>query len=105
MALVPQYLASKEKQIEEARAALASRDFGPIRRFGHNLKGTGRGYGFPSIEDMGTEIERAATQADASRIAINWMRCTGSSPNRQARLQNLRGWCLAEGRCLAKAGV
>jgi CheY-like chemotaxis protein len=69
MALVPLYLASKEKQIEEARAWLASRDFGPIRRFGHNLKGTGRGYGFPPIEDMGREIEKAATQADAERIA------------------------------------
>jgi signal transduction histidine kinase/CheY-like chemotaxis protein len=69
MALVPQYLASKEKQIEEARVALSSRDFGPIRRFGHNLKGTGRGYGFPPIEEMGREIERAAVQADASRIA------------------------------------
>ena len=69
MALVPQYLASKEKQIEEARAALSSRDFGPIRRFGHNLKGTGRGYGFPPIEEMGREIERAATQADPGRIA------------------------------------
>jgi signal transduction histidine kinase/DNA-binding NarL/FixJ family response regulator len=69
LALVPQYLASKEKQIEEARAALASRDFAPIRRFGHNLKGTGRGYGFPPIEEMGREIERAAMQADPSRIA------------------------------------
>src|SRR3984885_2319301 len=69
MALVPQYLASKEKQIEEARAALASRDFGPIRRFGHNLKGTGRGYGFPPIEEMGKEIEQAAAQADPSRVA------------------------------------
>jgi signal transduction histidine kinase/DNA-binding response OmpR family regulator len=68
-ALIPQYLASKEKQIEEARACLASRDFGPIRRFGHNLKGTGRGYGFPPIERLGTEIERAAAQADARRIA------------------------------------
>ncbi|HEX5226890.1 MAG TPA: ATP-binding protein, partial [Bryobacteraceae bacterium] len=68
-ALVPQYLASKAKQIEEARVALASRDFGPIRRFGHNLKGTGRGYGFPAIEDLGREIERAAAEADASRIA------------------------------------
>ena len=68
-ALVPQYLASKEKQIEEARVALASRDFGPIRRFGHNLKGTGRGYGFVSIEEMGREIEQAAAAADASRIA------------------------------------
>jgi signal transduction histidine kinase/DNA-binding response OmpR family regulator len=69
VALVPQYLASKGKQIEEARAALASRDFGPIRRFGHNLKGTGRGYGFPSIEVMGREIEQAAAQADPNRIA------------------------------------
>jgi signal transduction histidine kinase/CheY-like chemotaxis protein/HPt (histidine-containing phosphotransfer) domain-containing protein len=68
-ALVPQYLASKKTQIEEARMALASRDFGPIRRFGHNLKGTGRGYGFPPIEEMGTEIERAAEEADPSRIA------------------------------------
>jgi len=69
MALVPQYLAYKEGQIEEARAALVSRDFGPIRRFGHNLKGTGRGYGFPPIEELGKEIERAAAQANASRIA------------------------------------
>jgi CheY-like chemotaxis protein/HPt (histidine-containing phosphotransfer) domain-containing protein len=69
MALVPQYLASKEGQIEEARAALASRDFGPIRRFGHNLKGTGRGYGFPPIEELGKEIEKAAAQANANRIA------------------------------------
>jgi signal transduction histidine kinase/CheY-like chemotaxis protein/HPt (histidine-containing phosphotransfer) domain-containing protein len=67
-ALVPLYLASKEKQIEEARASLAARDFGPIRRFGHNLKGTGRGYGFPPIEALGREIERAASQADASRV-------------------------------------
>jgi HPt (histidine-containing phosphotransfer) domain-containing protein len=66
--LVPLYLASKEKQIEEARASLASRDFGPIRRFGHNLKGTGRGYGFPAIEALGREIERAASEADASRV-------------------------------------
>jgi hypothetical protein len=68
MALVPQYLASKEKQIEEARAALDSRDFGPIRRFGHNLRGTGRGYGFPPIEEMGREIELAAVEGDPSRI-------------------------------------
>jgi len=69
LALVPQYLASKQKQIEEAREALISRDFGPIRRFGHNLKGTGRGYGFPAIEELGREIEKAAAEADVSRVA------------------------------------
>lgn len=68
-ALVPQYLASKERQIEEARAALATRDFAAIRSFGHNLKGTGRGYGFVPIEAMGREIELAASRRDANRIA------------------------------------
>lgn len=68
-ALVPQYLASQRKQIAEARASLAARDFGPIRRFGHNLKGTGKGYGFPLIEELGREIERAAEESDAARIA------------------------------------
>jgi hypothetical protein len=68
-ALVPRYLASKHKQIEEARASLISRDFARIRRFGHNLKGTGRGYGFPAIEDLGREIEKAAIEANVGRVA------------------------------------
>jgi CheY-like chemotaxis protein/HPt (histidine-containing phosphotransfer) domain-containing protein len=68
-ALVPQYLASKHKQIEAARESLLSRDFGPIRRFGHDLKGTGRGYGFPAIEELGQQIEKAAGEADVDRIA------------------------------------
>jgi CheY-like chemotaxis protein/HPt (histidine-containing phosphotransfer) domain-containing protein len=69
-ALIPQYLANKQRQIEEARQSLASRDFGPIRRFGHNLKGTGSGYGFPAMEKMGRELERAAVEADIDRIAL-----------------------------------
>jgi signal transduction histidine kinase/DNA-binding response OmpR family regulator len=69
LALVPQYLASKHKQIEEARESLISHDFEPILRFGHNLKGTGRGYGFPAIEELGREIEKAAGEADLDRIA------------------------------------
>ena len=68
-ALIPKYLASKPQQIEEARASLAAKDFEPIRRFGHNLKGTGRGYGFPPIERMGKEIEKAAAAQDEGRIA------------------------------------
>jgi CheY-like chemotaxis protein/HPt (histidine-containing phosphotransfer) domain-containing protein len=68
-ALVPNYLATKETQIQEARGFLAARDFDPIRSFGHNLKGTGRSYGFPPMEEMGREIERAAAQADTGRIA------------------------------------
>jgi len=68
--LVPAYLASKPGQIEEARASLAVKDFEPIQRFGHNLKGTGGGYGFPLIEELGKELESAAGARDEDRIAI-----------------------------------
>jgi HPt (histidine-containing phosphotransfer) domain-containing protein len=67
--LVPSYLASKPQQIEDARTCLAAKDFDPIRRFGHNLRGTGPGYGFPSIAQLGKEIETAATDHDETRIA------------------------------------
>ena len=98
-ALVPEYLASKEKQIAEARASLASGEFGAIRRFGHNLKGTGRGYGFPSIERLGTEIEQSAAQADARRVAeqldaLHRLVCESATP---ARLPVRAELCLAEG--------
>ena len=63
------YLATKPAQIQQARDCLATADFAPIRRFGHNLKGTGCGYGFPHIGEIGLQIEQAATAGDADRIA------------------------------------
>jgi PAS domain S-box-containing protein len=69
-ALVPSYLRSKSRQIQEAFVHLNGRDFEAIRRFGHNLKGTGRGYGFPEIEDAGRRIEKSAQVADEAEIAL-----------------------------------
>jgi CheY-like chemotaxis protein len=68
-ALVPKYLASKLMQIAEARANLAANNLDPIRRFGHNLKGTGTGYGFPQIEEIGAVMEQAAKNHDERSIA------------------------------------
>jgi PAS domain S-box-containing protein len=68
-ALVPKYLASKPREIEEALAHLAGGDLEPIRRFAHNLKGTGRGYGFPEIEELGRAIEESAEKDDEAGIA------------------------------------
>lgn len=67
-ALVPQYLASKWTQLEEANAHLAIRDLDAVRRFGHNLKGTGRGYGFVRLEEIGRQIETAATRGEPSEV-------------------------------------
>jgi PAS domain S-box-containing protein len=75
--LVPNYLAAKSRQIEEARACLAARHFDTIRRFGHNLKGTGRGYGFPEIENLGGMLEQAAEMSDERAIAIQLIALQG----------------------------
>ena len=66
--LVSGYLATKPAQIQQARDCLATADFATIRRFGHNLKGTGSGYGFPRICEIGLRMEQAATEGDAGRI-------------------------------------
>lgn len=66
--LIPVYLASKPQQIEDARASLERHDFDPVRRFGHNLKGTGGGYGFLRIQEIGAAIETAASEKDEESI-------------------------------------
>ncbi|HXA64589.1 MAG TPA: ATP-binding protein [Bryobacteraceae bacterium] len=68
-ALVPQYLASKWQQLEEAQGRLLDHDLEPVRRFGHNLRGTGRGYGFPLLEKIGRELEAAAAAREEPHIA------------------------------------
>jgi HPt (histidine-containing phosphotransfer) domain-containing protein len=68
-ALVPQYLASKWKQMEEAQVRLLARDFEPVRRFGHNLRGTARGYGFPPLEHIGRDLEVAAASQEEAKIS------------------------------------
>ena len=68
-ALVPEDLASKPAQIEEALGHLAVHSFEPIQRFGHNLKGTGRGYGLPEIEELGRALEKSAREGAEAEIA------------------------------------
>ena len=68
-ALVPGYLASKWKQMEEARDQLLKGDFELVRRFGHNLRGTARGYGFPPLEHIGKELEAAAASRQEASTA------------------------------------
>jgi len=67
--LVPWYLESLSHRIQEARASLAENQLEPVRRLGHNLKGTGSGYGFPRIAEIGQEIERLAPIGDEQGLA------------------------------------
>jgi PAS domain S-box-containing protein len=70
LALRPKYLERRRAELEVLRQALDRGDFESIRRMGHDLKGTGKGYGFPEISGVGAELEAASGVADRERISL-----------------------------------
>jgi HPt (histidine-containing phosphotransfer) domain-containing protein len=66
--LVPRYLDRRHKEIESFRVALSGGDFEALRIGGHSLKGSGGGYGFETLTLIGSRIEKAAQQRDATTI-------------------------------------
>ena len=67
-ALAPEYLSHRQQDIAAIRSALEASDFAAIRALGHKMSGTGAGYGFPRISEIGAGIEAAAAARDASAI-------------------------------------
>lgn len=66
--LVPNFLANRRRDIGLGRSALASANFGELRRIGHNLKGTGPTYGFPTLGTLGARIEKEAKEGNAELL-------------------------------------
>ncbi len=63
--LAPGYLENRRADAARLAAALAAGDWDTLRVVGHNIKGTGAGYGFPAISEMGAALESAAKARDA----------------------------------------
>ena len=74
--LVPGFLGNRQRDIERVEALLGKGDFDGIRIIGHSMKGSGGGYGFPFITEIGAGLERAAIARDADiiRNAISELR-------------------------------
>ncbi|GBD37982.1 hypothetical protein HRbin37_00227 [bacterium HR37] len=66
--IVPVFLSNRRKDIELISRALESEDFESIKRVGHMMKGSGGGYGFDFITDLGRKIEEAAGKRDEVRV-------------------------------------
>jgi len=60
--LIPEFLTMTGQDTEILTRALESRDFDKIRQVGHNLKGSGGGYGFDELSLLGHAIEIAAIE-------------------------------------------
>lgn len=66
--LVPDYLANRRKDVEQIGEAIGKHDYESIRVMGHNMKGSGAGYGFEAITRFGSAIEEAAKTGNARSV-------------------------------------
>jgi len=70
--LVPEFLKNRRADVARLRTLIDTEDWEGVRTAGHKMKGTGRGYGFARITDLGRAIEAAGADADgaAARDAV-----------------------------------
>jgi len=70
--LIPGYLANRKMDIAAIREALDKNDLDTVRILGHSMKGSGGGYGFQTITDIGKMLEKNAQEGldDGIRVQI-----------------------------------
>ena len=71
--LIPNFMQRRHDDAGKLRAALSAGDLETLRVIGHSMKGTGGGYGFDGISEIGAAIEQAAIDADldVAMIAVD----------------------------------
>ena len=66
--LIPGYLQGRKKDIATIHEALKNGDYDTARRIGHQMKGSGGGYGFDAVTEIGQAVELAAKAKDHDAI-------------------------------------
>jgi HPt (histidine-containing phosphotransfer) domain-containing protein len=67
--LVPGYLERARRQLDEIQSHARAGAAGPAARLAHNLKGTGKSYGFAIVTEAGARMEEAARAGDCDSVA------------------------------------
>jgi HPt (histidine-containing phosphotransfer) domain-containing protein len=66
--LIPDFLNNRRKDITVMLDALKRGDFETIRVLAHSMKGSGGGYGFDAITEVGRDLEQAAKSKNTEEI-------------------------------------
>ena len=66
--LVPGYLQDRKEDVDTMTAACGQGDFETIRTLGHDMKGSGGGYGFDAITDIGRDLEQSAIGQNTDKV-------------------------------------
>ncbi len=67
--LAEEYLENRRGDAAKLRRAVAAGALDDARRVGHNMKGSGAGYGFARVTEIGSGVEQAAARGDAAAVA------------------------------------
>jgi CheY-like chemotaxis protein len=68
----PAYLDNCRQNVAAMLAALDAGDFEAVTILGHNLRGSGGGFGFPTITAIGASLEQAAGRSDTA-VSRRWV--------------------------------
>lgn len=68
MEIIPDFLDNRRDDVTTIDGAVGESDFETIRVLGHDMKGSGGGYGFDGITDIGHALEQAAKAQDQTEI-------------------------------------
>ena len=66
--LVPEYLENREEDVKSISELLEKDDFEKVRIIGHSMKGSGGGYGFDRISEIGKIIEDSSKEKNGNEI-------------------------------------
>ena len=68
MPLIPGYIEHRHHDVTKMKSLLENNSFRDIERCGHSMKGTGAGYGFDGITEIGAFIEIAGKEENREQI-------------------------------------
>ena len=66
--LVPGYIENRRKDVLAILDALGRGDMESVRILGHSMKGSGGGYGFHAVSEVGAALEQAAKASDGDAV-------------------------------------
>jgi HPt (histidine-containing phosphotransfer) domain-containing protein len=76
--LIEAFVARLPETADAMAQALSNNCFDELRRLAHQLKGSGGGYGYPSLTQQASKLEDSARAADgeAARLALDELKAT-----------------------------
>ena len=62
--LIPEFLENRRRDVEQIKRLIQEGKYEELARLGHTMKGSGGGYGFTEISEIGQAIEEAGARGD-----------------------------------------